>query len=121
MKIAYVNVFVTDLSRALGFYRDALGLTVQFSSPEHGYASVAAGDVRLGLAVPGEEQRDLIGRHTGIGLEVDDLRREHTRLNDLGVAFAMPPTKQPWGGFMALVCDPDGNVFYLDQVAAAHR
>ena len=103
MKIAYVNVFVTDLSRALGFYRDALGLTVQFSSPEHGYASVAAGNVRLGLAVPGEEQRDLIGRHTGIGIEVDDLVREHTRLSDLGVAFVMPPAKQPWGDRKSVV------------------
>lgn len=121
MKVAYVNVFVKDLARSLAFYRDALGLTVQFSSPEHGYASLAAGGIRLGLAVPGGDQAELIGRHTGIGMEVADLEREHTRLQDLGVVFAMPPTNQPWGGFMALACDPDGNVFYLDQVAAAHR
>ena len=120
MKIAYVNVFVADLQRALGFYRDALGLTVQFVSPEHGYASVAAGDVRLGLAVPGPEQAVLIGRHTGIGLEVPDLEHEHTRLTLLGIAFPMAPTRQPWGGFMALVSDPDGNVFYLDQAAGKH-
>lgn len=120
MKVAYVNVFVTDLSRALGFYKDALGLYVQFTSPEHGYASVAAGDIRLGLAVPTQEQKDLIGRHTGIGFEVPDLEREYLRLKELGVTFTMPPAKQPWGGFMALVSDPDGNVFYLDQVNLAH-
>ena len=28
----------------------------------------------------------------------------------------MPPTQQPWGGFMAMFTDPDGNVFYLDQL-----
>ena len=28
----------------------------------------------------------------------------------------MPPEKQPWGGFMAMFLDPDGNSFYLDQV-----
>jgi predicted enzyme related to lactoylglutathione lyase len=28
----------------------------------------------------------------------------------------MPPTDQPWGGFMATFADPDGNVFYLDQL-----
>jgi predicted enzyme related to lactoylglutathione lyase len=28
----------------------------------------------------------------------------------------MAPTKQPWGGFMAMFVDPDGNVFYLDQL-----
>jgi lactoylglutathione lyase len=120
MKVAYVNVFVTDLQRALGFYRDALGLDVEFVSPEHGYASVSAGAVRLGLAVPGPEQSGLVGRHTGIGLEVADLEREHARLQARGVLFTMPPTRQPWGGFMALVSDPDGNVFYLDQVAVLH-
>lgn len=121
MKIAYVNVFVSDLSRALAFYKDALGLSVQFSSPEHGYASVAAGDIRLGLAVPNREQAELTGRHTGIGIEVANLEGEYLRLSELGVTFTMPPTKQPWGGFMALVSDPDGNVFYLDQVAVASR
>lgn len=121
MKLAYVNVFVADLSRALTFYRDTLGLSVQFTSSEHGYASVAAGDIRLGLAVTTQEHQNLVGRHTGIGFEVSDLEREYVRLQGLGVTFTMPPTKQPWGGFMALVADPDGNVFYLDQVSMAHN
>lgn len=121
MKVAYVNVFVADLPRALKFYVEALGLSVQFTSPEHGYASLAAGDIRLGLAVTTHEQQGLIGRHTGIGFEVADLEREHARLKGLDVTFTMPPTRQPWGGFMALISDPDGNVLYLDQVSTAHK
>ena len=120
MNIAYINVFVSDLDRAIGFYQKQLGLSLQFSSPEHGYAALSAGPVRLGIAVPGPGEVQLIGRHTGIGLEVLDLATEHTRLTALGVAFTMPPTRQPWGGFMALVADPDGNVFYLDQTSAPH-
>ena len=34
MQISYVNVFVTDLEKATEFYRDKLGLPLQFSSPE---------------------------------------------------------------------------------------
>ena len=120
MDVAYVNVFVLDLERALPFYRDVLGLALEHADAEHGYASFAAGPVRLGLAVAGDEQRALVGRHTGVGLSVDDLEKEHARLTGAGVAFSMPPTRQPWGGFMALFADPDGNVFYLDQVSAAH-
>lgn len=120
MHIAYVNVFVTDLARSVAFYRDALGLELEFASPDHGYASFAAGPVRLGLALPGPDQPALVGRHTGVGLQVDDLEAEHARLAGLGVRFTMAPTRQPWGGFMALLADPDGNVFYLDQVAAVH-
>ncbi len=119
MKIAYVNVFVTDLERALAFYQGALGLRLEHADGEHGYASFAAGPVRLGLAVAGSEQSALTGRHTGVGLDVDDLEAEHARLVGLGVRFTMPPAVQPWGGFMALFEDPDGNVFYLDQVSAA--
>jgi len=32
------------------------------------------------------------------------------------VHFTMPPTRQPWGGVMAMISDPDANVFYLDQL-----
>ena len=38
-----------------------------------------------------------------------------------GVTFTMAPEKQPWGGFMAMFADPDGNVFYLDEVAAGQH
>jgi len=120
VKISYVNVFVRDLARATEFYRDRLGLDLEFSSEEHGYASFSAGGVRLGLAVPGPDQQELAGRHTGVGLEVADLAAEHKRLSELGVEFTMPPTRQPWGGFMALISDPDGNIFYLDQVSVVH-
>jgi predicted enzyme related to lactoylglutathione lyase len=120
MQIAYVNIFVSDLERAVEFYTTKLGLELDFSDVEHGYASLSAGPVRLGLALPGSDQQDLIGRHTGVGLAVSDLKAEHARLCGLGVVFSMEPTKQPWGGFMALIVDPDGNVFYLDEVAVAH-
>jgi predicted enzyme related to lactoylglutathione lyase len=120
MQIAYVNVFVSALEPAPVFYAGTFGLEVEQSAPEHGYASLAAGAVRLGLAVAGPDQADLVGRHTGVGLAVDDLAAEHARLAGLGVRFTMPPTRQPWGGFMALATDPDGNVFYFDEVSAAH-
>jgi predicted enzyme related to lactoylglutathione lyase len=120
MQIAYINIFVSELARSVEFYRDRLGLELEFAAQEHGYASFRAGAVRLGLAVAGQEHADQVGRHTGVGFEVADLEQEHRRLEGLGVLFTMPPTRQPWGGFMALLADPDGNVFYLDQVSEVH-
>ena len=120
LQIAYVNVFVSDLDRSIEFYQAVLGLELEFSASEHGYASFAAGPTRLGLALAGSDQQSLVGRHTGVGLAVADLEAEHARLSSSGVAFSMPPTRQPWGGFMAMLADPDGNLFYLDEVAAAH-
>jgi predicted enzyme related to lactoylglutathione lyase len=118
--VGYVNVFVTDLADAIEFYRTKLGLKAIRMDTEHGYASFDAGPVSLGLAAVEGEQASLAGRHTGIGLVVADLEAEHARLVGSGVEFAMPPTRQPWGGFMALVRDPAGNLLYLDEASAAH-
>lgn len=119
MEIRYANVFVSDLARAVSFYRDVLGLECTQEDEAFGYASFAAGPIRLGLAEVGEDQAELLERHTGIGFMVDDLESEHRRLAESGVVFPIPPERQPWGGLMALFADPDGNVFYLDQLGEA--
>jgi len=118
--VGYVNVFVTDLASALEFYEKKLGLKPVRVDTEHGYASFDGGPVSLGLAEVEGEHAALAGRHTGVGLAVSDLEREHARLVELGVEFETPPTRQPWGGFMAVVKDPSGNRLYLDEVSAAH-
>ena len=120
MRFEYVNLFVSDLDRAIEFYSGKLGLGLESFDAEHGYASLSAGPIRLGLALPGPDQPNLLGRHTGVGFAVDDLVAEHARLAPLGVVFTMEPTKQPWGGFMAMIADPDGNLLYLDEVAVMH-
>jgi predicted enzyme related to lactoylglutathione lyase len=115
----YVNVFVRDLGRAIEFYGEALGLELRHANREHGYASFDAGPVSLGLAEvrdPSGEAAPPVGRHTGIGLGVADLLAAYEQLRARGVRFTLPPEKQPWGGFMAVFADPDGNLFYLDQL-----
>lgn len=82
-----------------------------------GCASFDTGGANLAIVRDPDPVR--AGRHTGIGLCVDDLDAAHARLTSAGVQFTMPPTKQPWGGYMALFEDPDHNVFYLDQVPDA--
>lgn len=120
MQLLYANVFVRDLEVAIAFYRDTLGLEFQHGAAEHGYASFSAGPIGLGLAVAGPEQGELVGRHTGLGFMVADLDAEHARLSALGVHFEMPPSRQPWGGYMSLFTDPDENIYYLDQLGEVH-
>lgn len=120
MEIAYVNVYVTDLERSVAFFEGTLGLGLQFADAQFGYASFDAGPIRIGLAQIDAEDPDaraLTGRQTGVGFAVPDLDARYAKLKGAGVAFPMPPSKQPWGGYMALFADPDGNVFYLDQIA----
>lgn len=112
--LSYVNIFVRDLSRAVRFYGETLGFEVLFEDADFGYASFQTGPVRLAVATTDDEA--LVGRHTGIGFAVDDVIAAHQALAEKGVEFSSPPQKQPWGGFMAMLLDPDGNSFYLDQV-----
>jgi predicted enzyme related to lactoylglutathione lyase len=116
MQLGYVNVSVTDFDRALTFYGQTLGLPLRHADRDFGYAAFATGPASL--AVVRDDDPTRVGRHTGIGLTVADLDAEYERLRGAGVTFSMVPAKQPWGGYMALFEDPDGNVFYLDQVQA---
>lgn len=117
-RIRYANVFVSDLERAVRFYQGSLGLKLRHAAPEHGYAAFDAGAVSLGLAAVASDapEAGLVGRHTGVGLGVADLEAAYRELCERGVHFRQPPERMPWGGFMALLADPDGNVYYLDEL-----
>ncbi len=113
-RIGYVNIFVSDFERALDFYERCLGLEATTRDEQFGYASFRTQGA--GFAFARTDDAGLTGRHTGIGWVVDDLPATYEALVAKGVTFDMPPSRQPWGGFMAMFRDPDGNVFYLDQV-----
>ena len=108
----YVNIFVSDFNASLAFYQDALGLPLIFADEEFHYASFATPGAQL--AIVQTDQQELIGRHTGVGLTVANLDEAHSTLKER-VNFATPPEKQPWGGYMAIIADPDNNLFYLDE------
>ena len=118
--IQYVNLYVSNLAESVNFFKDKVGLKLEFKDEEFGYASFACGPIRMGVAAipPSEQVKEevlMVGRQTGIGFCTDDLEITYKELKKNGVEFTMTPTHQPWGGFMAMFKDPDGNTFYLDQ------
>jgi|Marorgknorr_s2lv_3_1036020.scaffolds.fasta_scaffold00623_12 predicted enzyme related to lactoylglutathione lyase len=120
LTLGYVNFFVSDFDRSLGFFRDQLGLKVLTEDSDFGYASFDTGPAQIAFAKAGDDQVELIGRHTGIGLIAEDIHITYEQMRAAGVEFEMPPTRQPWGGMLALFKDPDGNIFYLDQIPEDH-
>ena len=113
MRLGFINVFVSDLEAAIEFYTQVFGLTLIDADLEHGYARFHSSPLPLSLEATSDKSR--LGRHTGIGLMVNDLTAAYEELTERGASFPMPPTHQPWGGRLALVEDQDGNVFYVDQ------
>lgn len=118
INLGYMNIFVRDFERAFEFYAQTLGLPVNMRHDDFGYASFDTGPASLAISRVDETQAELVGRHTGAGLVVEDLDAVHKSLADKGVKFPMPPQKQPWGGYMSLMEDSEGNILYLDQAGA---
>jgi len=118
--LGYTNIFVTDFDRAFRFYAETLGLPVNMKNGDFGYASFDTGPAGLAIAKVDKSQSDFVGRHTGAGLMVQDLDKIHKELVAKGVEFSMDPECQPWGGYMALMKDSEGNILYLDQIGEAH-
>jgi predicted enzyme related to lactoylglutathione lyase len=114
-RIGYVIVGVKALEPAIAFYRDTMGFRFLFSEPEMHFASFQVGDLMFSLAEGAGEVHGTGDRNTGIGFTVADVDAAYTELAAKGVKFTMGPGKMPWGGYMAMFVDPDGNEFYLDQ------
>ena len=115
-QVWYVTVYVQDFARAIHFYQDTLGLTLRMRHDEFGHGSFATQGALFSIQRVGADQASFVGRQTGIGFGVADLDAEYRRLSDKGVKFTMPPERQSWGGYMSMFADPEGNIFYLDQL-----
>lgn len=94
---------VSEMNRAIGFYRDSLGLEVTEHDGE--WSEVTAGDQRIGLN--GTESPGGDGGAV-IAFSVDDLDATVEELKGKGVAFAGEVSDHPWGR-IASFKDPDGN------------
>jgi methylmalonyl-CoA/ethylmalonyl-CoA epimerase len=112
-RIGQIGVIVHDLERAVGFYRDALGMHFLFQAP--GLAFFDCGGVRLMLSAP--ERPEFDHPASIIYYQVDDVQLAYTTLSMRGVAFidaphliAKMPDHELW---MAFFNDSEGNTLGL--------
>ncbi len=151
MKVEWMNhtgFVVSDMERALDFYRDLLGLAEErdyvlegeFISELVGYPDarlhivyLGAGDLRHSIELiqylnpPGEvaplpDRRNVGATH--LGIIVDDLDSFYQELSARGVRFVNPPAVRsdavyPFASKGCYVQDPDGNWLELLERAPA--
>jgi len=113
-EIGQIALTITDLDRAVAFYRDNLGLKHLFSAPP-GLAFFAAGNLRLMLSRPEKEDSERFS--SALYFKVADIEKVHSVLVSRGVQFETAPhlvAKMPdhelW---MAFFRDPDRNLLAL--------
>ena len=112
--IGQIAMPVKDLSRAIEFYRDRLGMQFLFQAPP-GLAFFQCGSIRLLVEVPADQEF----QHPGSPLYflVDDIDVAYADLRDRGVRFrgephliAKMPDHELW---MAFFDDEQGNTHAL--------
>ena len=112
--IGQIAVNVEDMERAIGFYRDVVGLPFLFqASPE--LAFFQCGDVRLMLDIPEDER--FAGKASVIYYRVDDLNTAFAGMKARGAEVESEPhliakmaDHELWMGFFK---DTEGNFFAL--------
>ncbi len=111
-KMKHVVVFVRDFETAKRFYKEQLKLPLVQES-QMMMEFFPGGGPTLGVAVAMTDAAlPLVGRHTGITLQVKGIDVLCEELEDAGVEFEEKLERSPWGK-MAVVKDPDGNLFAL--------
>ena len=111
-----VRVFVRDWDAAVRFYTETLGIPLAFRNDDIGWAELDTGEGRLALErldADDPEAGSLVGRFVGVSLAVPDVHAAHAELTERGVEFVGAPEIQPWGGVLAHLRDPEGNVLTL--------
>ena len=105
---------VSDVERALGFFRDQLGLPFLFAAPP-GLAFFDCGGVRLMVTKP--LGAGAVGANSILYFKVADIDATHMAMQARGVVFERPPAlvaRMPdhelW---FASFRDPDGNILEL--------
>jgi predicted enzyme related to lactoylglutathione lyase len=111
-----IRIFVSDISRAQGFYQDILELPLAQGSASQGYLLFEPGGIKVLIEscdANDDEGRNLVGRFVGLSFRVPNVREAYEELRDRGAEFSGAPEAQPWGGTLAHVCDPDRNILTL--------
>ncbi|WP_224268923.1 VOC family protein [Haloprofundus salinisoli] len=120
--VDHVAIRVTDLDRALSFYRDLLGMEVRdrkrFEADEVPYVAVVAGGRHIHL-VPTDDEIDVDGEHICLLLRSNEMETEEelesllSELREEGVEIEEGEPYKRYGAYgrdwAAYVRDPDGR------------
>jgi len=118
MRVNYVIVFVSDMKRAVSFYRDVLGLPLKFESP--GWTEFAAEGATLALHSSqmsnpdGENRRQTPAGRCQPGFRVPNLDEFHRKMVERNVPCLQEP-KDVFGARVAQYADPDGLVISVGE------
>ena len=109
-QVDFVSVPTRDISRAIAWYRDVLGLPVS----EHAEGEVETPNVTLSFWNPERDGEEFVPNVAGLALRVPDVEEARRELESKGVEF----TGEIYDSgvcLMGFLKDPDGNTVILHR------
>lgn len=108
----YMIVFVSDMSRSVKFYRDMLGLTLRFETPD--WTEFETGSTTIALHGKSAKRTEpaVLDPQAGecrLAFNVEDIEKRVAALEASGVRIARRPAPSEGDGILlAIALDPDG-------------
>lgn len=114
---------VEDVEKAKQWYEEVFGMeTVTYKPPY--FLEMSLGEATFLIEKQSPERAPGF-QHIPTGVRVSsvigvaDLQSFINEVKSKGVRVVLEPVKQGWGGWNAVIADPDGNEWILDQDAIA--
>lgn len=107
-------LYVHDMTRAVGFYRECFSLQLVQQTP--GWSMFAMGEATLALHIIADSQKESTVSHAGLSLQVEDLDQAIVQVVAAGGKHIV--TREPTNFVPVRMCeltDTEGNGFELRQ------
>ena len=116
--VAGIIIWTERLEEMSDFYRNALGIAPHSVRPD--FVAFRWGAMRLSIGAHDRVKGRAQDPHRiMVNLSVADIHAAHDSLRGKGVRFVRPPEREHWGGYVATLKDPDGNLLQLMQLRDA--
>ena len=119
-----IGLFVNDLSKMVSFYRDVLGLEIDWDG-DGPYAEFNHEGIRFSM-YERSKLPELLGCAPSYPEELngtfelaidlpyrEDVDKEFKRIVDSGARAVYPPREEPWGMYSSMIMDPEGNLIEI--------
>lgn len=118
MRVNYAIVFVSDMKRAVSFYRDVIGLPLKFESPRWTEFATEGATLALHASEGPITERDdphkIPAGRCRPGLSVPNLDEFHTRMVERKVPCVQEP-QELFGARIAQYLDPNGLAISVSE------
>ena len=115
-QIGIIMITVSNMERSTAFYKDVLGLNLQFASPEWTQFEIGGVQVALHIAGPNLKVNTEVG--VNFGFYTEDIDKTIGELTS-GRAVVAYRTEEDFGT-LAAIKDPDGYTIQVCQLKHAH-